>query len=352
MDVHEIKVEGYERVLHATDAGSGLNAFISIHSTLLGPACGGTRMLPYASEAEALADVNRLARAMTYKSAVADCALGGGKCVVIGEPRDKTEALLLALGEFIDRLKGRYITAEDMNMRVADLEIVRRKTRWVAGLPRESGSSGNPSPVTARGCFVGIQACCREVFGSPSLEGRKIAVQGIGAVGAQLAILCLEAGAKVVVSDIDYDKAVHFAVLHRVAVLDHEEAFLAYECDVLSPCARGQLFDAERIRRLKCKIVAGAANNQLKTLEAARAFDEAGVLYAPDYVINAGGIINIACEFLPGGYNEAEAARRVDRIADTLRAVFRLARERRISTAEAADQLAEQRLAQAALARR
>lgn len=351
MTIEEIPTEGYERVVHCTDPASGLNAFISIHDTTLGPALGGVRMLPYAGEEEALADANRLAKAMTYKAAVAQTGQGGGKGVIIGDPSEKTEAMMLAMGRFIEALDGGYIAAEDMNMTVGDMETMARETRWVSGLSRERGSSGNPSPLTALGCLVAIQVSAGEVFGSESLSGLHVAVQGIGAVGGALAKMCLEEGADVTVCDLDSEKARRFAEAYGATALEAPDACLHHACDILSPCARGGVLHAECIASLECKIVAGAANNQLAGPEDADRLRARGILYAPDYVVNAGGIINIACEFEPAGYSEAAARERVRGIGPTLKEVYRIAREEDISTAAAADRLAETRLSAARLAR-
>jgi leucine dehydrogenase len=346
MQITEIPTPGYEKVVRCRDAQSGLHALISVHDTTLGPALGGMRMLPYATEEEALEDVNRLSRGMTYKSAVARTGLGGGKSVVIGDPkRLKTEALFLAMGRFIEALGGKYITAEDMNIGIADLEIVRRETRYVTGLSRESGSSGNPSPYTARGCLVGIQTVARELNGSPELRGLKVAIQGIGAVGGRLGELLLQAGADVRVTDIDADRVTAFCKRTGAKSIDESEFYRA-EVDILSPCARGKILNDHSIPLLRCRAVAGAANNQLDRPDHADRLSERGILYSPDYVINGGGIINVACELLPGGYDEAEALRRVDGIGATLAEVFALAKKLGVSTAVAADRVAEQRLAE------
>lgn len=346
LELTEIIVDGYEQVVHCVDDEVGLNAFISVHDTTLGPALGGMRMWPYASEAEALQDVNRLAKAMTYKAAVAQTGQGGGKAVIIGDPSQKTEALMRAMGRAIESLHGTYIAAEDMNMTVADLEVVREETRWVTGFSREHGSSGNPSPVTAAGCLCGIEVCVEEVFGAPSLDGRCIAIMGVGAVGGRLAALCREKNADVIVSDVDRERAERVASTHGCALENDPDELLTMECDVLAPCARGGILNDATIPALHCKIIAGAANNQLAENRHAEMLAARGILYAPDYVINAGGVINIACEFAPGGYDEAEAYRRTRGIGETLRTVFRIAREQGITTAAAADRLAEQRIAE------
>src|SRR5437867_2946476 len=324
MEISEIEVEGYERVARCRDRESGLHALIAVHDTTLGPALGGMRMLPYASEDEALFDVLRLSRGMTYKSAVAETGLGGGKSVVLGDPRSmKTPALFRAMGRFIQSLDGQYITAEDMNIGIPDLEIVRQETRWVTGLARESGSSGNPSPYTALGCLVGMRAVLEEIHGQPDLRGRRIVLQGVGAVGGRLAVLLRAHGFEVV----------------------PDASHLDVECDIYAPCARGAGLNDDTIPGLHCRAVAGCANNQLLEPRHARDLMARGILYAPDYVINAGGIINVSVELLPGGYDESAALRRIERIYDNLRRVFEISRRESIPTNEAAARLAEQRLA-------
>ena len=350
MNIEEIPAEGYERVVHCTDPDSGLDALISVHDTTLGPALGGVRMLPYGSEEEALADAMRLAKTMTYKAAVARTGQGGGKGVIIADPSEKTEAMMLAMGRFIEALDGQYIAAEDMNMTVEDLETMARETRWVSGLSRERGSSGNPSPLTALGCFAGMQVSAGEVFGSESLSGRRVVVQGVGAVGGALAKMCVEEGAEVIVCDLDGDKARRFAESYGATALEGPDACLSHACDILSPCARGGILNANTVPKLQCRIVAGAANNQLDKPEEAERLRKRDILYAPDYVINAGGIINIACEFAPEGYSDAAARERVMGIGPALEEVYRIAREEDISTTAAADRLAEARLAEGRVA--
>jgi len=345
MEIKEISVDHYERVIHGIDPNAGLNAFIAVHCTALGPALGGMRMLPYVSEAEALEDVTRLAKAMSYKAAVAGTGQGGGKAVIIGDPSQKSESLLRAMGRLIESLDGAYITAEDMNLTVADLEIVSRETRWVSGLSLESGASGNPSPMTAVGCLIGMQTCARHVFGDPSLEGKTIAIHGVGAVGSILARLCAEENAQVLVADIDPEKARGCAADLGVTAIEDAVDLLRIPCDILSPCARGAVFSENSIPDLNCRIIAGAANNQLATLEDGDRLAQRGILYAPDYVVNAGGVINLSCEFFPGGYREDESRRRTQQIGPNLDMVFRMAEEAESSTAAAADRLAEQRIA-------
>lgn len=345
MEISEIQVEGYEKVMRCRDRASGLHALIAIHDTTLGPALGGMRMWPYASEDEALFDVLRLAKGMTYKSAVAETGLGGGKSVIIGDPkRDKSEGLFRAMGRFIDSLEGRYITAEDMNIGIPDLQQVRKETRWVTGLSREEGSSGNPSPYTAGGCLVGLRAVMEELTGDPSLEGKRILVQGIGAVGGAIAVLAKEQGAEVVICDINQQRVDEFRGRHGFDVVD-DEHHLDVECDIYSPCARGAGINDDTIPRLRCKAVAGCANNQLLEHRHAEVLRQRGILYAPDYVLNAGGIINVSVELLPGGYDERVALEKIDRIYDNLKRVFEISRTEGIPTNDAAARLAEQRLA-------
>ena len=347
MTIVELEIDGYERVVRGEDKDAGYVGFVAVHSTALGPSCGGTRLWPYESEEAALQDALRLARAMTYKSAVAGNSLGGGKAVIVAEPGAKTEALLCAHGKLVDALDGQYITAEDMNINEADLAIVRQETRWVGGLPRAQGSSGNPSPVTARGCYAGIRASLEEVFGAPEAAGRKVIIQGVGAVGGALVDHLLHAGAEVSVCDVNVDKLRAFASTRDVKVLQDPDAAVFELCDVLAPCARGSVVTPENVANFRCNIIAGSANNQLSGPELADMLAKRGVLYAPDYVINAGGIINIDVEFRPEGYDETEALRRVDAIGETLRRVFARARAEGVSTERAAARIAEERLAAA-----
>ena len=346
MEISEIQFDGYETVARCRDEATGLHALIAVHDTTLGPALGGMRMLPYAGEDEALFDVLRLAKGMTYKSAVAETGLGGGKSVIIGDPRMKSPELFHAMGKFVDSLGGKYITAEDMNIGIEDLEAVRTQTKWVTGLSRESGSSGNPSPYTAQGCLVGIGAVLKATFGSADFSGRRVLIQGIGAVGGALAVLLKEQGAEVIVCDINTERVAQMKKDHGFESVA-DERHLDIECDVYSPCARGATLNDDTIPHLKCKAVAGCANNQLLEFRHSDMLRERGILYAPDYVINAGGIINVSVEMLPGGYDEAVALEKVDRISDQLTAIFEIADEKNISTREAAAQLAEQRIAEA-----
>lgn len=347
MEFTDIPVARYERVVRACDPESGLHAIIADHDTTLGPALGGMRMWTYGSEEEAKTDVLRLSRGMTYKSAVAHTGLGGGKSVLIGDPRTlKTEKLFLAMGRFIDSLGGRYITAEDVNIGIQDLEIVRRSTRWVSGLARENGGSGNPSPYTAYGVFLGIRAACGWRFGSDDLRGKHVAVQGVGAVGSALVERLVKAGAKVTVADAREDRVQALVQKFKVAAAG-VDAIVSLPCDVFAPCALGAVINDKTIDTLSCKIIAGAANNVLLEPRHGKTLFDRGVLYAPDYVINAGGIINVSVEFIPGGYVEAESLRRIERIPEALRQVWSISKDEGIPSSFAADRLAENIVAEA-----
>jgi leucine dehydrogenase len=332
----------FEQVAFFHDPPSRLRAIVAIHSTALGPALGGCRFYPYRSEGDALRDALRLARGMTFKAAAAGLDLGGGKAVIIGDPkRIKSEGLFRAFGRFLDTLQGRYITAEDVGTTGEDMDIVRRETRNVVGVSPAMGGSGDPSPVTAWGVFHGLVACAEQVWKDPSLDGRRVAVQGVGKVGYHLVKHLVEAGATVVVSDVDVD-AVARAVREFGVDTAEPEKIHAVECDVFAPCALGAIIRDDTLPELKCRVVAGAANNQLQDPEHGEALADMGILYAPDYVINAGGLINVADELR--GYDRDRAMRRVEDIYRTLRAVFRIAEEERISTARAADQFALDRI--------
>ncbi|MCC6671969.1 MAG: Glu/Leu/Phe/Val dehydrogenase [Planctomycetes bacterium] len=346
MQITEIPVPGYERVVKAVDAAAGLHAIIAIHDTTLGPALGGLRMWPYANEQEALTDVLRLSKGMTYKSAVAHTGLGGGKAVILGDPSRKSEALYLAMGRFIDSQGGKYVTAEDVNTSIADLQIVRRATRWVTGLDRKDGGSGNPSPYTAYGVYLGIRAALGQCVGSDEVKGRVVAIQGVGAVGSALARRLVEAGAKVYAADVNHERLQKHA--KEIGVIPVQDAeVLSMACDVFAPCALGAVLNDKTIPNLRCKAVAGAANNLLHEPRHGAQLKERGILYAPDYVINAGGIINVGCEYLPGGYDEKESLRRIERIPKALKELWLIAKQQGIPASEAADHLAEQILAEA-----
>ena len=330
----------HEQVVFCHDANAGLSAIIAIHSTKAGPALGGCRMWPYASEEAALADVLRLSRGMTYKAAMAGLGFGGGKSVIIGDPRrDKSERLFLALARSVERLGGRYIVAEDAGTSVADMEIVRRGTRYVAGIAE--GGSGDPSPATAWGVLHGLRAAVRRRLGADSLGGLTVAVQGLGHVGWILCEHLAREGARLVVSDID-EARVRRAALEFHADAVAPAAIFDVPADAFAPCALGAVLNDETVRRLAAPVVAGSANNPLARPEHGRALAGRGILYAPDYVINAGGIINIAHE--GPNYDRERAMAHVTKIHDTLAELFAYAEAERLPTSEAADRLAEARL--------
>ncbi|MHC5210374.1 MAG: Leu/Phe/Val dehydrogenase [Planctomycetota bacterium] len=348
MKITPIEVDGYERVAKAEDPESGLVAFIGVHDTRLGPALGGLRMWAYETEQAALTDVLRLSRGMTFKSAVARTGLGGGKSVIVGgSHRMKSPALFEAMGSFIEDFGGKYITAEDVGVGIEDLQHVRKQTRWVTGLAQADGGSGNPSPYTAMGCFEGIKVAAREVWGSEDLGGKVVALQGPGSVGLPLGKSLKELGARLVVSDVSREN-VERAVKELGAEAVDTDAIYDVPSDIFAPCALGGVLNDETIPRLKCRIVAGAANNQLlDETRHAQMLSEREILYAPDYVINAGGIINVSDELHPDGYNEERAVAKIRNIADALRTIFEAARTRGLTTQDAAQELAEKELAAA-----
>ena len=351
MEITEIQVDGYEKVARCRDDETGLHALIAVHNTTLGPALGGMRMLPYVSEDEALFDVLRLSKGMTYKSAVAETGLGGGKSVIIGDPtKIKSKALFHAMGRFVDSFGGRYITAEDMNIGIEDLNSVHETTKHVTGLSRDEGSSGNPSPYTARGCFHGARATAEETWGSDDFTGKHVVMQGIGAVGLPFALMLQEAGAKLTICDINQARAEELAQKHGFDVVP-DAGHHRIECDIYAPCARGAGLNDETIPELGCKAIAGCANNVLLEERHADDLVARGIVYAPDYVINAGGIINVGVEVRPEGYDEAYALERIDRVYNNLKEVYAVAKREGISTHAAANHLAEQRIAAAGAAK-
>jgi leucine dehydrogenase len=341
-----IGADDYEQVVFCHDRGSGLRAIVAVHSTRLGPALGGTRFYPYRSEAEGLEDVLRLARGMTYKAAAAGLDLGGGKAVIFGDPaRDKTEALLRAYARHVDALGGRYLTAEDVGTTQADMDLVRRETRFVTGVSRELGGSGDPSAATAYGLLWAMKAVAARLWGDTSLTGRHVAVAGVGKVGHALLGHLAEERARVTVADVT-PAAVERAVTEFGAEAVGVEKIHAVDCDIYAPCALGGALSAQTIPELRCAAVVGSANNQLADGAAsAEALGALGILYAPDFVANAGGLINIAEERAPGGYRPDRALVAVQRIFDTVTSVLQVAEDDGVSTATAADRLAEQRIA-------
>ena len=336
---------GHERVLFCSNPEVGLQAIIAVHSTVLGPGLGGVRMYPFASLDEALTDVLRLSRGMTYKAAATGLNLGGGKAVIIGDPKtDKSEALLRCFGTYVESLGGLYITAEDVGTKTEDMELIHQETRWVTGVSPDLGGGGDPSPVTAFGVLQGIKASAQQVFGSAELRGRSVAIQGLGSVGRHLANYLHQEGAKLFGCDLEpaaIERAQAELGLEPVAA----DAIFDVPCDVFAPCALGAILNERTIPRLACRIVAGAANNQLADPDRdGPALAARGIVYAPDFVINAGGLINVYSELT--GYNKERSMRMARGIFETATHVFEIAARRGIPTYVAADLLAEERLAQ------
>ncbi|MGI6702747.1 MAG: Glu/Leu/Phe/Val family dehydrogenase [Clostridia bacterium] len=332
----------YEQLVFCQDKSTGLKAIIAIHDTTLGPALGGTRIYDYKTDEEAIIDALRLARGMTYKNAAAGLNLGGGKAVIIGDPKKiKSEALFRAFGRFVEGLNGRYITGEDMNMTQQDAAYINCETNYIVGL--ETGS-GNPSPMTAYGVFKGMQAAVNEVYGSDDLEGKTVAIQGLGAVGKLLAELLHEAGAKLFVTTRDQAK-IDKAVAELGATAVGQDEIYGIECDVFSPCAIGAIINDKTIEKLKCKIIAGSANNQLAEAKHGDILEEKGILYVPDYVINSGGVINIIDDISGREYSKENAMKNTAKIYDACKKVFEIANRHGIPTYRAADKMAEDRIA-------
>lgn len=337
----------HEQVIYGYDAASGLKAIIAIHNTRRGPALGGLRIYPYASEAQALTDVLRLSRGMTYKSAMADLPLGGGKAVIIADPRrDKTPALLEAMGRLIDSLGGRYITAEDSGSDEADMQVIARATGHVTGLRRDDRGSGDPSPFTAWGLFNALRCAVRHRLERDDLEGLRVAIQGVGSVGSHLAQHLHDAGAELILADVD-SQAVNALARRLGATVMSPTAIFDAEADVFSPCAMGAVLDDRVCRRLRAKVVVGAANNQLANPAMARLLMERGILYAPDYVANAGGVIEVGWQRRED-YSRDRVMAHIAAIEKTLEAIFDRARREKRSPAYVADRMAEERFQPAA----
>ena len=334
---------GHEQVVMCSDAELGLKAIIGVHSTVLGPALGGTRFWHYATEAEAIKDVLRLSRGMTFKNSIAGLKLGGGKAVIIGNPiKIKTPALMRRFGQFVESLGGRYITAEDVGVSTVDMESVFLSTKHVTGLPEHLGGGGDPSPHTAYGVFLAIKASANRVWGSDSLAGKRILVQGTGHVGSYLAERLVAAGAKVVVADLYEDRALALAARIGATVVPADEV-IGQNVDIYAPCALGGILNSQNIPELKCAIVAGAANNQLDNeLVHGPMLADRGILYAPDFLINSGGVMNVYQEML--GYDRALAVQRVETIYDTLLHIYDTAQQERITTHQAALDIALARI--------
>jgi leucine dehydrogenase len=337
-----IASDTHEEILFGHDPSSGLKAIIAIHSTALGPALGGTRFFPYESEKDALCDVLRLAKGMSYKAAAAGLDLGGGKAVIIGNPAEiGSERLMRAFGRLIDSLGGRYITAEDVGTTMEDMITIATETRWVTGLPHLHGGSGDPSPATARGVMSAMRAVAERLWGSDDFSGRTVAVQGVGKVGRSLVERLTEAGAKTIVADVNA-AAVKAATAEYGSVVAGVDEIFDVECDMFAPCAMGGAINATSVERLRCKAVVGSANNQLQTAAQADRLVERDILYAPDFVVNAGGIINISDEL--HGYDSQRAKEAIDRIYGNVNRVLDTARDRGITSNTAAVAVAEERI--------
>lgn len=333
----------HEQVVFCNDPDTGLRSIIAIHDTTLGPALGGCRMLPYATEKEAMRDVLRLSRGMSYKAALAGLNLGGGKSIIFGNAKtDKSELLFRSFGRFVEGLGGRYITAEDVGTSVRDMEWVRMETQYVTGISRALGGSGDPSPVTAYGVYVGIQAAVKHQLGKNSMSGLKVSVQGVGHVGYHLCKYLHEAGVNLFVSDVDEETLKQVNKDFGATVVGLDEIY-GLDVDIYAPCALGATINDNTLEQLKCSIIAGAANNQLETESIhGEKVKEKGILYAPDYAINSGGLINVANEI--DGYNRERAFSQTDSVYDTLLRIFKVSDEENIPTHIAGNRVAEKRM--------
>ncbi|CAN5231585.1 leucine dehydrogenase [soil metagenome] len=346
MDIFDLLAEhAYEDLVFFHDGSTGLRGLVAIHDTTLGPALGGCRMYPYASERDAMIDALRLARGMTYKAAAAGLDLGGGKSVIIGDPKtDKSGALFRAFGRRLETLGGHYIASEDVGVSTDDIAYAALETSHVVGQDREHGGSGDPASFTALGVMQGIRACLEEVYGSPSVEGRAVAVQGLGHVGYRLCGLLHSEGARLTVADVD-ETALARAVREFNATPTGPNEIAATECDVFAPCALGAVVNDESLPTLRCSIIAGSANNVLLEPRHGEELTERGILYAPDYIINAGGLINVAGEL--EAYDEERVTKRVMEIRDSVEKIIALSRRDSVPPHVAADTLAEERISAA-----
>ncbi len=348
----ELAKHHHEQVIFCNDTEVGLKAIISIHNTMLGPALGGTRMWNYASDMEALNDVLRLARGMTFKASISGLNLGGGKAVIIGDAAKlKNEKLLRRFGRFIENLHGKYITAEDVNMSPDDMEYIAMETKYVTGLDESLGGSGDPSPVTAYGVYMGMKAAAKKAYGNDSLVGKKIAVQGTGHVGMHLLEYLSKENVKLFVSDLSEEKAKAAAARFGAVVVGESEIY-DLNVDIYSPCALGATVNDNTIERLKCDIIAGAANNQLgDDVVHGKRLIEKGILYAPDFLINAGGLINVGINYL-GGWTKERVYKKTEKIYQTTLDILNLAEREGVSTQEAAMKLAIKRIEDVARVKR
>lgn len=333
----------HEQIVFCHDKDTGLKAIIGIHNTVLGPALGGTRMWKYANEWEALNDVLRLSRGMTFKSAISGLNLGGGKAVIIGDSKiDKTPEMITSFGKYVNSLSGRYITAEDVGTTTADMDLIRDVTPYVTGISEERGGSGNPSPVTAYGVYMGMKAAAMHQFGSDKLAGKKVLVQGTGHVGETLIDYLTKEGALVQISDINEARMQEVSAKYGATIFAGDDVYSA-DVDIYAPCALGATINDDTINKIRAKVIAGAANNQLANdIVHGKILQEKGILYAPDFLINAGGIINVYAEIV--GYDKAEAMRRTENIYNTTLEIFSVAESKGITTQQAAMAIAQQRI--------
>ena len=334
---------GHEQVVFCHDPHSGLNAIIGIHNTTLGPALGGTRLWNYNSHEEAIIDALRLSRGMTFKAAISGLNLGGGKAVIIADPKQKSEALWRRYGKFVDSLNGKYITAEDVNTSARDMEFIALETSHVTGVPEYMGGSGDPSPFTAYGVFVGMKASAKKHWGNDSLSGKKILVQGVGHVGQYLVGHLVEEGAKVYITDINQDKLKETVSKFSVVEVVDNATIFDLDIDIYAPCALGATVNSESIAKMKCPIISGAANNQLAVEnEHGPELIKKGIIYAPDFLINAGGLINVAAEL--DGYNRERVMGNIEKIYDRTLDIYQLSETEKIHTQAAAIRIAEKRI--------
>jgi leucine dehydrogenase len=335
--------DNHEQIVFCNDKDTGLKAIIGIHNTVLGPALGGTRMWNYSSEWDALNDVLRLSRGMTFKSAITGLDLGGGKAVIIGDAKtQKTPELMLKFGEFVHSLGGKYITAEDVGMKTADMDLVRTVTPHVTGISEANGGSGNPSPITAYGVYMGMKAAANYTYGTEDLQGKVIYVQGIGNVGESLVEYLSKEGAKVVISDINQERLEEVRDKYGVKIYEGKNLY-SEEMDIYAPCALGATVNDETIGQFKAKVIAGAANNQLAVEQKhGKALREKGIVWAPDFLINAGGIINVYAELVK--YDRAEIIRKTENIYNTTLEILKNADANDITTYQAAFNIAQARI--------
>jgi leucine dehydrogenase len=339
----QVSFDGHEQVVFCNDKDTGLKAIIGIHNTVLGPALGGTRMWNYANEWEALNDVLRLSRGMSFKSSISGLNLGGGKAVIIGDAKtQKTPELMRKFGEYVNSLSGKYITAEDVGMETKDMDTVREVTQYVTGISEEKGGSGNPSPITAYGVFMGLKAATKYRFGSDNLEGKKVLVQGIGHVGEVLVQHLTESGAIVTIADINEDRLQQVGAKYGAKIFTGEDLYSA-EVDIYAPCALGATINDATIHKIQAKVIAGAANNQLANEVVHGAIlKEKGILYAPDFLINAGGVINVYSEL--ANLTRAQVMEKTENIYNTSLEIFKFAETNNITTHQAAMSIAQKRI--------